>query len=81
MTVTDEGRRPTHFVMCHRLAGPCCGSCHTDEDYGYTNLYIENADIGPSTTVGVISCCVKSEAVDQRVDKMTARLGGTGRRW
>jgi len=67
--------------MCHRLVGPCCGSCHDDEDYGYDNLYIENADIGPSTVVGVRSCCVKSDRVNQRVDKMAARLGGTGRRW
>lgn len=72
---------PDHVVTCYRLPGPCCGACHDEENEGYGNLYIENVDVGPNITIGVRSCCVKSEAVEQRVVKMTARLGGTGRRW
>lgn len=73
--------RPTHFVSCYRLPGPCCGSCHDEENEGYGNLYIENADVGPSTVVGVRSCCTMSDKVEERVVKLTARLGGSGRRW
>ena len=77
----EEPQRPTHFVSCYRLPGPCCGSCHEDEAEGYNTLYIENVDVGPSTAVGVRYCCRKADAVNERVAEMTARLGGTGRRW
>lgn len=79
--MTDHPTTPRHFVMCSRLPGPCCGSCHDDENEGYGTLYIENVDVGPGIAVGVRSCCAKQERVDQRVEKLIARLGGNGRGW
>ena len=75
--------RPRHFVTCARLVNWrwCCSSCHEDENMGYENLYIENVEVGPGLSVGVRSCCAASERVYQRVGKLTARLGGSGRKW
>lgn len=80
MTVAD---RPTHFVSCSRLAGWrwCCSSCHEDEEYGYDTLYIENVEVAPGVSIGLRTCCAASDRVYERVRKMTARLGGSGRRW
>jgi hypothetical protein len=75
--------RPTHFVSCYRLINWrwCCSSCHEDEEMGYDTLYIENVEVSPGVSVGVRTCCAASERVRERVVKMTARLGGSGRRW
>lgn len=48
---------------------------------GYDTLYIENVEVSPGVSVGVRTCCAASERVRERVVKMTARLGGSGRRW
>jgi hypothetical protein len=47
----------------------------------YDNLYIENVDVGPGITVGVRYCCRGRERVQRRVERLTSRLGGTGRAW
>jgi hypothetical protein len=75
--------RPTHFVSCWRLTGgqQCCSSCHDDEDEGYDTLYIENTEVAPGVSVGVVTCCAASDRVYERVRKMTTRLGGSGKRW
>jgi hypothetical protein len=80
--VTVEAR-PTHFVTCSRLINWrwCCSSCHEDENAGYDNLYWENVEVAPKVSVGVHTCCAASDRVYERVRKMTARLGGSGRRW
>ena len=70
--------RPAHFVTCYRLPGNCCISCHDDEDE-FTTLYGEDVEVAPDVWVGVVYCCRKSEAVRTRVEKMVARLGGSGR--
>lgn len=76
--------RPCHFVTCTRVPpgwDDCCRSCHEDEDEGYDNLYIENADVGPGVVVGVRYCCRGRERVERRVGRLVAHFGGTGRRW
>jgi hypothetical protein len=85
--MTDTPRtevRPQHFVRCSRVPPgwrDCCDSCHEDEEQGWDTLYIENADIGPGVAVGVRYCCRGHDRVQRRIDRLTERLGGTGRRW
>jgi hypothetical protein len=68
-----------HFVSCNKLSGNCCPSCHEDEDYdpSYT-LYAEDVEVAAGVWVGVRYCCLKRDAARARVDKMAARLGGSG---
>lgn len=73
--------RPRHFVTCARVpGGQCCASCHDDEDLGYDNLYIEDIEVGPAVVVGVRYCCLGRSRVRRRIDRLTVRLGGLGRR-
>jgi len=74
--------RPTHWVRCYRVPpgwGECCVSCHEDEDEGYDNLYWENVDAGQGVILAVYHCCRGSDRVKARVDRLVAKLGGSGR--
>lgn len=73
----------THSVACHRVPPgwrACCTSCHEDEDEGYDTLNIEHAEVAPGVLVLVRYCCTGRDRVVRRVDRLAARLGGSGRR-